>query len=189
MPLPTPLPDVLATVAANLRRARLAAGLSQDGLARQAGVSRRMLVAIEAGESNVSLSTLDRLARALGLRFGELVQPLATGGAVPRPARLWQGQQEESHGTLMEHIAHAGTQVELWLWQLAAGDSYEASPDPDGSHEMLLVLEGTLLLVLAGGERTLSAGETVTLASDLPYRYHNPGPERVRFSKNVIAPL
>jgi transcriptional regulator with XRE-family HTH domain len=37
--------------------------MSQTALAEKSGVSRRMLVAIEAGEKNVSLTTLDRVPK------------------------------------------------------------------------------------------------------------------------------
>ena len=45
--------SVLQHVSLNVRSLRNAAGLSQAALAERSGVSRRMLVAIEAGEKNV----------------------------------------------------------------------------------------------------------------------------------------
>ncbi|MGC3103919.1 helix-turn-helix transcriptional regulator, partial [Pseudomonas aeruginosa] len=62
---PTEPPSDLEHVTGNVRRLRLQAGLSQVALARAASVSRRMLVGIECGDVNVSLSTLDRIAAAL----------------------------------------------------------------------------------------------------------------------------
>ena len=70
---------VIHNIAANLRRIRQQRGLTQDALAQSAGVSRRMLVNIEAHESNVSFATLDRLANALNLSFAELVRPASIG--------------------------------------------------------------------------------------------------------------
>ncbi|MGE5905323.1 helix-turn-helix domain-containing protein, partial [Klebsiella pneumoniae] len=58
--------DVLAHVASNLRRLRRAAGLSQTALATTSGISRRMITNLEGGDTNISLSSLDRLAEALG---------------------------------------------------------------------------------------------------------------------------
>ena len=66
--------SVLQHVSQNVRRLRLVAQLSQSSLAQQSGVSRRMLVAIEAGEKNVSLTTLDRIAEALDVAFSDLIQ-------------------------------------------------------------------------------------------------------------------
>ncbi|HEQ3657763.1 TPA: helix-turn-helix transcriptional regulator, partial [Pseudomonas aeruginosa] len=73
LPNPTERPSVLEHVSGNVRRLRLQAGLSQEALARAASVSRRMLVGIESGDVNVSLSTLDRIAAALGVLFPDLV--------------------------------------------------------------------------------------------------------------------
>ena len=58
--------DVLAHVSGNLRRFRLAAGLSQVALAEASGISRRMIVALEGGDANISLSSLDKLYGAPG---------------------------------------------------------------------------------------------------------------------------
>ncbi|WP_134620351.1 helix-turn-helix transcriptional regulator, partial [Pseudomonas aeruginosa] len=78
LPNPTERPSVLEHVSGNVRRLRLQAGLSQEALARAASVSRRMLVGIESSDVNVSLSTLDRIAAALGVLFPDLVQAPAT---------------------------------------------------------------------------------------------------------------
>ncbi len=64
--------SVLQHVSLNVRSLRHASGLSQTALAERSGVSRRMLVAIEAGEKNVSLTTLDLIAEALGVAFSDL---------------------------------------------------------------------------------------------------------------------
>ena len=111
-------PAVLRHVAANLRRLRLAQGLSQDGLSAKAGISRRMLVAIESGDSNVSLATLDRLAEALGLRFADLV---LDGGRPPEkraPEIAWMDTEGRSHAVLLGSLP-AQREVELWAWTLA----------------------------------------------------------------------
>ncbi|NYS41594.1 helix-turn-helix transcriptional regulator, partial [Pseudomonas syringae pv. actinidiae] len=70
----SPRAPVLQHVSHNVRRLRNAADLSQTALAEKSGVSRRMLVAIEAGEKNVSLATLDRVAEALEVVFSDLIQ-------------------------------------------------------------------------------------------------------------------
>lgn len=50
-----------------LRRSRLAAGLTQDELARSAHVSRAWLIRLEQGHANAELSKVFAVVRALGL--------------------------------------------------------------------------------------------------------------------------
>lgn len=63
----------LETVARNVRTARTAAGLSLDGLATRADVSKGALVALEGARGNPNLTTLVRLADALGRSVSSLM--------------------------------------------------------------------------------------------------------------------
>ncbi len=55
-----------------IRRLRYARGLSQEGLAQAARLERAYVGMIERGETNVSVRTAFRLARALGTTLTEL---------------------------------------------------------------------------------------------------------------------
>ena len=94
-------PSVLVPVADNVKTLRRAAGLSQDALAKASGVSRRMLVGIEGGDTNVSLATLDRIAAALSVTFADLVRAPQTGDLSRVDVVAWAGRQAESRGTLL----------------------------------------------------------------------------------------
>jgi len=62
----TPDQMVLASLGERLARQRLERNLTQDELARQAGVSKRTLIRLENGESS-QMTNLIRVLRALGL--------------------------------------------------------------------------------------------------------------------------
>lgn len=179
-----PLP-LLLNVSHNLRHARQQRGWSQERLASAAGVSRRMLVGIEAAESNVSLATLDKLAGALGLTFAEVVRPPhAQQAAVP--VQVWQGRSAASQARLLQSVSQLGCTMELWEWQIEAGERYDAEPDPAGTQEMLYVISGELELERPGQRHKLTAGQSLSFASDVVYAYLNAGPQTLRFTKNVI---
>jgi transcriptional regulator with XRE-family HTH domain len=61
--------------AANVRRLRIAAGLSQEVLAQRAELHRTYVSSVERGERNVSLKNIFRLAEALGIDPRELLAP------------------------------------------------------------------------------------------------------------------
>lgn len=56
-----------------LRRMRTAKGMSQAALAERAGLSREYVNKIEAGRYDPPLSTINALAKALGVKAGRLL--------------------------------------------------------------------------------------------------------------------
>jgi len=62
--------------AANLRRQREAAGLSQERLARAANLHRTEISLLERGEREPRLSTIVRLATGLGVPASALLEDL-----------------------------------------------------------------------------------------------------------------
>lgn len=76
-----------ALLAWNLRRVRVAAGVSQERLAADAGVDRAYLGGLERQAENPTIDLLDRVAAALSVPLNELfVQPLE-GTEPPQPLR------------------------------------------------------------------------------------------------------
>src|SRR6056297_3952227 len=67
-----------AAIGANVRRLRAAKGMNQTQLAEKASLSRPALRKIENDESLPQASTLQKLAKALGVSLQELVEPAPT---------------------------------------------------------------------------------------------------------------
>lgn len=83
----SPSTDLRAILAENVRAFRTKHCYSQEALADSCGLHRTYIGSIERGERNISLSTLEVLARALEVSVPELL----TQGAVrdrEKPSRL-----------------------------------------------------------------------------------------------------
>ncbi|PJO48123.1 helix-turn-helix domain-containing protein [Brucella pituitosa] len=178
--------DVLMHVSGNLRKLRTDAGLSQTALANASGISRRMIVGVESGDANISLSSLDKLAAALGVDFVELVRDPSRTTRDSINAVTWRGEKSESKATLLGSVP-ASTEAQMWYWTLGAGDRYVAEPDPIGWHEMLFVTEGTLTLQLSGSSKEYPAGTFAIYSSAQIYSYINNQATKLGFVRNVLA--
>jgi transcriptional regulator with XRE-family HTH domain len=175
---------VLAHVGGNLRRLRAASGLSQAALAERSGISRRTIIKLEAGDANISLSGLDRLADALNATFVDLVAaPAAPRGRIDEVA--WRGEGGESVAVLLAS-APASTEAQLWTWTLSPGERYDAEPDPAGWHEMILVTDGGIRIEREDGHVDLDAGEHVAYSSAQRYSYLNARSTAARFVRVVL---
>ena len=66
---------LILLLAANLRGYRKARQLSQEALAELCGLHRTYVGSVERGERNVTLSSLEVLAKALGVSVPQLLTP------------------------------------------------------------------------------------------------------------------
>jgi transcriptional regulator with XRE-family HTH domain len=64
--------DILAAIGEEVRRLRLRRKLSQDELAHKAGLHRAYVGAIERGEKNVTILTLQSVAKAMEVPIRDL---------------------------------------------------------------------------------------------------------------------
>ena len=66
--------EIRAVLAKNMRRLRLAKGLSQDALAADADQHQGLISEIENGRANPGIDTLGKIAAALGVHPHELFE-------------------------------------------------------------------------------------------------------------------
>ncbi|MFD9948096.1 helix-turn-helix domain-containing protein [Nonomuraea sp. NPDC059023] len=188
----TSLHDLTGTLAANVRGNRQARGWTLDEMAERCGLSRRMIVQIEQGQSNPSIATLLRISDALGLGLPQLValqQPpkpkVVRSGQGPR---LWRG----THGGHAHLVAGSGPPdvLELWDWTLHPAESHSSEAHSPGTVEHLLVISGEVDLRVSDEVRRLLPGDAVSFNGDQPHSYANhpdaEGP--ARFALSVLQP-
>lgn len=183
---------LVSLIGDRVRARRHALGWTLDELADRSGVSRRMLVNVEQGTTNASIATLLRLSEALAIGLPALVSPVPDGSrlevlrAGARPP-LWRGERG-GEARLAAGISHPQV-VELWDWSLGAGDSHASEPHLAGTRELIVVLEGTVVVSVAGEEAVLDTGDSVSFPGDAVHGYRNDGPLPARFALTVFEPV
>lgn len=182
--------ELSAAIGAKVRSERQAREWTLDQLAEKSGVSRRMLINVEQGTANPSVTTLLRLSDALGIGLQALVAvPQTTRVTVIRTGEapaLWTGEGG-GRGVLL-----AGTTppdiLELWDWTLAPGDRHDSEAHVRGTKEILQVREGTVTVTLGEASEVLEVDDAISFASDVPHSYANDGTVPARFSLTVFEP-
>jgi transcriptional regulator with XRE-family HTH domain len=158
------VPDLQQTLAANLRRLRIARRLSLSELARATGLSKATLSGIESANSNPTVETLAGLAAALGVSVTELLDELPLGEVrVIRAAGARFGMRDG-----LEQRALDGDLTEL---RLAARQVRELEARPAGTRIALYVLEGRLIAGPVERSSELGPGDYVSFPADVPHTY------------------
>ena len=79
--------------------------------------------------------------------------------------------------------------VELWDWTLAPGDAHASEPHVAGARELLSVIEGEVILSVAGEEVVLHPGDAASFHGDVMHGYRNDGSTSARFALTVFEPV
>ncbi|GLW06063.1 transcriptional regulator [Microtetraspora sp. NBRC 13810] len=186
------MPDqgtLTAAIANNVRAQRAHRGMTLDELAARSGVSRGMLVQVEQGRTNPSVTTLARIGDALGVTVARLVEVADTPVVrVVRAADVVEFRHGEGSARLLVGT-DAPAILELWDWRIAPGDHHDGGAHPPGTREMLTVLTGRLTLTVYGESHVVGADEAVVFSADRPHRYANEGDEELRLMMVVTEPM
>jgi transcriptional regulator with XRE-family HTH domain len=179
---------VVTEIASRVRAERAQRRWTLDELASRSTVSRRLLVQIEHAEANPSLSTLLKLAAALGVPLTELLsQEIAAGPIAVVSGQdaltLWSTPAGSSARLLVSHGP-----LELWSWTLAPGDRRTSEPHRPGSLELLTVHTGTVAVDVGNHHADIPAGDSARFDATWPHAYTNPGPTAATFTLLVLEP-
>jgi transcriptional regulator with XRE-family HTH domain len=163
----TDAPDIKDVLAANLRRLRIARGLSLSELARATGAGKATLSAIESGQANPTVGTLSLLAGALRVSLAELVdEPPLAELRVVRTAPVRRGERA------IDDVEVEGAVAVLEL-ELAAREVRELPAAAAGAREEAYVLQGRLIAGPVERITELTAGDYASFPADVPRHYES----------------
>src|SRR3954465_11719519 len=167
----------LESIARNVRSARVGAGLSRGALAARADVSKGALVALEGARGNPNLTTLVRLADALGRSVSSLMEdereerlPVVDADEV---APLWTGPSGGTARLLLTNPLP--TPVEVWRWRLHPGERHDSHAPGAGVAGTRTGVRGQMLLFVGDAAYPLRAGVTTAFAANVPHAYQGAG--------------
>ena len=167
-----------------VRALRQARGLSLRKLAAESGISASFISQVENGQVSPSISSLRRMAGALGATLGALFSsagPDAPGpaqAAAPAgpPAVVLAPQRRRLVSSwsraVIEGLSRAGTDQALESVMISflpggrSGNSLHAVP----GEQFACVTSGEITLVLEAQTHTLHPGDAVTIGAGVPHR-------------------
>lgn len=163
-----PRSDIHDRLAASLREARKARGLSLDGVAKLSGVSRSMVSQIERGESSPTVATLWNLTQALQVDFAGLLEGKAEPGIVVVRATAAPVIHGRGTGVQIRILSPAEAVGEHEVYDLTfqAQGALESDPHSPGCREHLTVVEGALRVRSGEEEQLLNPGDTARYPAD-----------------------
>lgn len=175
--------DVIARVAASLRAVRRGRELSQQELAKLAGVTASAISQAERGERGLSLATLARLSSALGLTIDDLLH-----GEDPEVYRIGRRTDDPRHASeqAIPLLGDAASDLRIELVRL---DTREAGRpgEQQAGRGIVAVANGLVQVQIAGGTPAVRAGEVLVADSDRVDGWRNIGQgEAVLFW--IVAP-
>lgn len=175
-------------LADNIKALRTARGLSQQQIAKAAGVPRATWTHLESGAANPTLAVLVKVANALQVRLDELL------AAPSPPARHILASElpvrQRGEVTVRKLLPESLPGLDLERMVLAPGARMTGVPHTPGTREYLTCERGTVELAVAGQRYRLAEGDVVTFRGNQRHGYHNPGTQiAVAYSAIAFAPL
>jgi transcriptional regulator with XRE-family HTH domain len=179
--------DAAANLARNLKQLRESRNLTQQQMAKLAGVPRATWSHLESGDANPTLAVLHKAALALAVTLEELLStPRASGRFYPRgslPTR------EKGAALLRKLLPDPIPGMEIDRIELPSGVRMSGTPHTPGTHEYLTCESGELVLHVGGRTFTLAPGDVVAFRGDQRHGYENRGTRvAVGYSVVVLAP-
>jgi transcriptional regulator with XRE-family HTH domain len=180
--------ELSGRLAANIRHLREARGLTQEQMAKLAGVPRATWGHLESGSANPTLAVLHRAAMALQVPLEELTAtPRASCRYYPRTALP---NRRQGDAVIRELLPDAVPGMVIDRMEIAPHGRMTGVPHMPGTREYLTCESGQIRLAVAGEQWTLEPGDVVVFRGDQRHSYSNPGArDAVGYSVVLLAPV
>ncbi|MCA9036695.1 MAG: helix-turn-helix domain-containing protein [Planctomycetaceae bacterium] len=170
--------DVSRHVCQRIRDLRRQRGWSLDVMAQLSGVSKSMLSQIEREQANPTLAVTVKIAHALGMSVGELIEQVAppTNIEVIRSedrSHIFRADENCSIRTLSP--LHLEKDVEFYEVLLNVGGALKSAAHFEGTREFLTVQKGRVAVTSDVEKCELNKGDSASYRADVSHEISNPG--------------
>jgi len=162
-------------IGTGIRRERLRRGLTLAQLAVQVNLTVSALSQIERGTSDPSVSSLRRIAAAFDIPMFRFLVGSTQREVVVRQAHRTRIRFPDQDVEYELVSADTSGEFEILSLVLKPGASATATAAGHSAEECSVVLRGQLAVELDGEEHLLGAGDSITVHSEVPHRFTNPG--------------
>jgi transcriptional regulator with XRE-family HTH domain len=176
--------ELAARLSGNVVQLREARGLTQQQMAKLAGIPRATWAHVESGTANPTLSVLHRVANALQVSLEEIIRaPRAPVKFYPRDSLPVRTRGLVAVRKLLPDPIPG---MEIDRMELPAGARMNGIPHTPGTTEYLTCESGRITLVAAGEQFTLGTGDVVVFRGDQRHSYANVG-DRTAIGYSIVV--
>jgi transcriptional regulator with XRE-family HTH domain len=169
-------------VGARVLEMRTQRGLSLRALAELCELSPNTISLIERGATSPSVSTLQRLASALGVHINSFfIEPTEKAQLILTRAN--ERTRSGSASVMLESLGYGleGQACDPFVVTLKAGASSGRQLMAHQGSELILILAGRLDIEIAGKNYTLHPGDSLLFRGEQPHRWRNPNSQPAEF--------
>jgi transcriptional regulator with XRE-family HTH domain len=178
-------PTTASNLGANVRRLREARGLSQQQIAKLAGLPRPTWASLESGAANPTLAVLGRAAAALQVSIEELIGPPRTAARLFRAEELRTRKRQGA--TIRALLPESIPGLDIARMELVPGGQLGGIPHTPGTREYLTCVSGRIELVASGERWELDPGDALVFRGDQRHSYRNLDARRPAVAISVVC--
>ena len=162
-------------IANNLVALRKKQNLSQQQLAKLAGMTRASIALIESGTSNPTLEALIKLSSCLKISIDELITPAKAECQFIKAADIPVDRRSKNGVTLKKLLPDKIPATDMDELILESGAVLTGSPHIEGTREYFTCVKGQIKVAVLGQVYVLNKGDVLAFPGDKPHSYKNEG--------------
>lgn len=171
-----------------IREKRLQMGMSLKELAEKTDLTPGFLSQIERDISEPSITSLRKIAEALGVAVFYFLLDEAQNSPVVRKNERQLLQFKDSHVTYELLSPDLNRQMEMFIGKLEPGAVTCEDPLTHPGEEVNHVLQGKMLISIGKDEYTLEAGDTIYYFATVPHKIISVGEDDLIFISTITPP-